>query len=306
MDLTQSLRVACEVARLGGFAAAAKSLGISAPSVSRMIGELEDDLGVRLFARTTRQVSLTEEGQVLVQRSVRILEDIAALRDEVSLKEAMPEGKIRVSSVVAFGTEMLPGVIARFAEAYPAIEVALEISNRRVDLVEEHVDVAVRIGSAEGLEDSGLIARRIFSQTLVFVATPQFVASHPTPAHPADMRHAPLVRFVTGQFGRTHLLRGPGESECEFDLPGQLVVDSPIGARNAVLTGRYAGLVADYLVAGALRDGTLVRLLPKWSTRPQPIFAVCAHRRLMPARVRMFLDFLAEDLSRRDGDGGGG
>lgn len=294
MDLTQNMRVAREVARLGGFAAAARSLNLSPPSVSRLVGELEADLGVRLFSRTTRSLSLTDEGQVFVRRAGEILEDIEALRAELVVKETEPRGTLRVSSVVAFGTELMPVAIARFLERYPAIDVDLSITNRQVDLVEEHIDVAIRIGSAEGLEDSGLIARRIFSQTRIFVATPGFVTVNGAPSTPEDAGAVPMVRFVTGRFGRSHGLIGPDGRQAEFGTPGKLLVDTPIAARNAVRSGRYMGLVADYLVADDLRSGRLVRLMEPWSTRPQPIFAVCAHRTLMPARLRVFLDFMAE------------
>ena len=296
MDLTHNMRVAREVARLGGFAAAARSLNISAPSVSRIISDLEQDLGVRLFLRTTRQLSLTEEGAMFIQRAGQVLEDIDSLRVDLLEKDRAPRGLLRVTSVVAFGNEVLPGVIARFRRRYPEIDVELDVSNRRVDLLEEHVDVAIRIGSAEGLEDTSMVARRVYSQTLIFVASPEALDLHGVPERPDDLAARPLVRFVTGRFGRTHLLVGPGGETATFDLPGQFVVNSPLAARNALLEGEYFGLVADYLVTDALASGRLVRVLEGWSTRPQPIFAVHAGRRLMPARVRVFLDFLAEAM----------
>ena len=296
MGLTQKMRVVREVARLGGFAAAARSLNISAPSVSRIISDLEQDLGVRLFLRTTRQFSLTEEGAMFIERAGQILEDIDSLRVDLREKDAAPRGLLRVSSVVAFGNEVLPSVIAQFRQRYPEIDVELDISNRRVDLLEEHVDVAIRIGSAEGLEDTSMVARKVYSQTLIFVTSPEALDLHGAPVRPADLASRPLVRFVTGRFGRTHLLVGPGGERETFDQAGQFVVNSPLAARNALLAGEYFGLVADYLVTDALANGRLVRVLEGWSTRPQPIFAVHAGRRLMPARVRVFLDFLAEAM----------
>ena len=237
MDLTQNMRVAREVARLGAFAAAARSLNISAPSVSRIVSDLEQDLGVRLFLRTTRQLSLTEEGAMFIQRAGQVLEDIDSLRADLLEKDRAPRGLLRVSSVVAFGNEVLPDIIARFRRSYPEIDVELDVSNRRVDLLEEHVDVAIRIGSAEGLEDTSMVARKVYSQTLIFVASPEALDLHGVPERPDDLAARPLVRFVTGRFGRTHLLVGPeGETET-FDLPGQFVVNSPLAARNALLAG---------------------------------------------------------------------
>lgn len=298
MNLTYAMSVAREVARLGSLAKAARSLRLSPPSVSRLVGELEEELGVRLFNRTTRRLALTVEGELFAKRAGEILDDIETLRAQLLQKEAAPQGTVHLSSVVAFGNELLPAALAAFSEMYPDIDVILDISNRRVDLIEEHVDVAFRIGGAEGLEQSNLIARRVYSQTLLFVATQEFVSRHGHPVSPDEFGKVPMVRFITGQFGQSHLLLGPEDQKVEFRRRGSLVVDSPIAARNAVLTGNYAGLVADYLVTDSIKSGKLVRLAPDWATRPQPIFAVYAHRKLMPSRVRVTLDFLSVYFGR--------
>ncbi len=300
MNLVQNMQAASEVARLGSFSAAARWLNLSAPSVSRLVAELEDDLGVNLFVRTTRHVALTPEGAIFVRKSAAILEDIETLRAELAASETAPKGTVRLTSVVAFGNELLSGALAKFSMKYPDITVKLDISNRRVDLIEENVDVAIRIGGADGLDDSSMIARRLYQQTLIFVATPEFVARHGLPQTLAELETLPLVRFATGTFGRTHRLVGPNNDETAFALPGSFVVNSPIAARNATLAGGHIGLVAEYLVRNSLDEGRLVRVLDDWSTRPQPIYAIYARRDLMPARQRLLLDFLAEAFVDRD------
>lgn len=294
MNLVQNMRAAREVARQGSFASAARSLNISAPSISRLVAELEDELGVNLFVRTTRRVALTPEGEIFVRKSAAILEDIDTLRAELTASETAPKGTVRLASVVGLGNELLPGVLARFSQAYPEISVELDLSNRHVDLIEENVDVAIRMGGADGLDDSSMIARRLYQQTQIFVATPGFVARHGSPETLDALEILPLIRFVTGTFGRTHQLVGPEGEEATFILPGNFVVNSQIAVRNALLAGAHAGLIADYIVRDALDDGRLVRILGDWSTPPQPIYVIYARRDLMPARMRVLLDFLAE------------
>ena len=144
MDLIVAMRVMTEVSRLGSFTAAGRELGFSTASVSRIIAELESDLDVRLINRTTRQLSLTEAGEELVQRSLGVLEELDALRSYVRDRHETPRGRLRVSCVTGFGNECLAPAIPAFLERFPQLQISLDISNRNVDLIEEHYDVAIR------------------------------------------------------------------------------------------------------------------------------------------------------------------
>ncbi|SHI97523.1 transcriptional regulator, LysR family [Shimia gijangensis] len=295
MDKLQAIRVFKSVVETGGFAAAARALNSSPPSVSRLISELESDLGVRLFQRSTRKVGLTEEGEIFLLRGVALLDELDTVSDELRQRQHHPRGRLRISSVVAFGQERIAPVVPGFLAKYPGVEVDLEISNRTVDLVQEHFDLAIRIGGDDGLVSSGLKARKIFSQKLMFVATPGYIEIHGDPADIDDLANHRLVKQISGNWGRVNTLSHAGET-FEFTLPDAFVVNSPNAARNAILSGRVIGLIADYLVEDMLTDGRLVRVLPDYETMPQSIFAVFVHRSYMPAKVRSFIEHLSENL----------
>ena len=300
MDRLQAIRVFREVARQGGFAAAARALNSSPPSVSRIISDLEEELGVRLFMRSTRQIGLTEEGEEFLRRGVPLLEELDTVFGEVRARKEEPRGHLKVSCVLALGQESVAPAVPGFMARYPEITVELDISNRKVDLVQEHYDLAIRIGGADGLEDSALRARRIFQQRLRFVATPGYVAEHGVPESLDDLSRHRVAKQVSGSWGAVNRMVRAGAVET-VRLPDTFVVNSPTAARNAVLNGQAMGLLADYLVARHLASGSLVRVLPEYETEEQPIYAVFVHRTYMPAKVRTFIDYLVDVLNAPEG-----
>ncbi len=295
MDRFQAIRVFREVARCGGFAAAARTLNTSPPSVSRLIGDLEQDLGVRLFNRSTRTVALTEEGEVFLRRGVALFDELEEITEEIRHRQSEPRGLLRISSVVSFGQERIAPTIPAFMNRYPRVRVDLHISNRKVDLIQENIDLAIRIGGPEGLDDSSLKARKIYSQKLIFVATPAYINAHGAPETLEDLSHHHLVNPISGNWGVINEFR-QGSRTVTVALPAGFVVNSPNAARNAVLSGGVMGLLADYLVTDMLADGRLQRLLPEFATFEQPIYAVFVHRSYMPAKVRFFIDHMIAAL----------
>lgn len=298
MDKYQAIRAFREVARQEGFAAAARVLNVSTPTVSRLITDLEGDLGVRLFSRSTRKIGLTEEGEQFLRRGVALFDELEAVTEDFRQRQSVPRGHLRISSVVAFGQERIAPALAGFMEQNPEVTVELDISNRKVDLIEEHFDIAIRIGGADGLEASGLKARKIYSQKLIFVATPEYVAANGVPKDLDEIVTHRVVKQVSGTWGRVNQLWHAGKT-TEFTLPGAFVVNSPNAARNVVVTGRAIGLLADYLTAGLIDEGRLMRLLPGYETVDQPIYAVFVHRNYMPAKVRAFIDYIVKALGER-------
>ncbi|MDQ0563040.1 DNA-binding transcriptional LysR family regulator [Rhizobium mesoamericanum] len=170
MDMVEAMRVAVEVARHGSFTSASRALRISAPSVSRIVAELEADLGARY--RTTRQLNLTDAGREFVQESAGLLEELDQMRGMVHDRNESPRGQLRVSCVTAFGNECLALALPEFMQRFPQLSVSVDIGNRMVDLIGEHYDVALRVGP---LSDSSLIAQRISTQKIIFVASPRSV-----------------------------------------------------------------------------------------------------------------------------------
>lgn len=297
MDRFQAIKIFREVARQNGFAAAGRALNISTPTISRIITELEDDLGVRLFSRSTRHVSLTEEGEDFLRRGVPLIEELEILNQEIRERHNTPRGNLRISSVVAFGQERIAPLLADFGDLHPHLTVELDISNRKVDLVDEHFDLTIRIGGAHGLDASALKARKIFSQKLIFVATPEYVARQGSPTCLDDLANHRLVKQISGNWGVLNEFVCNGEP-IAFRLPEEFVVNSPNAARNVILTGKAMGLIADYLVADLISQGRMVRVLEEFETPEQPIYAVFVHRNYMPAKVRAFIDYLAENLGK--------
>lgn len=295
MDRFQAIRAFREVAARGGFAAAARSLNSSPPSISRLVSELERDLGVRLFTRTTRTVALTEEGEEFLLKGGALIDELAALSAEIRARRQVPTGRLRISSVTAFGQERIAPILPAFMEKCPKVSVELELANRMVDLVQDHVDLAIRVGDPDGLADSSLKARRISSQKLIFAATPGYVARYGAPDDLKALDRHRVVKQVSGTWGREHALLCRGEPRT-YSPPDGLVVNSPNAARNAVLSGGAIGLLGDFLADGPISEGRLVRILPDYESRPQPIYAVFVHRSYMPAKLRAFMDHLTEAL----------
>ena len=304
MDRFQAIVAFREVARQGGFAAAARALNLSPPSVSRLVSELEQDLGVRLFNRSTRQIGLTEEGEDFLRLGVSLGDELDSVTEEIRSRRFEPRGLLRISTVVAFGQERVAPAIPGFMARHPRVQVFLDISNRKVDLVQEHFDLGIRVGGPDGLASSSLKARKIYGQRLIFVATPAYVAEHGRPENLADLAGHRLVKQVSGSWGVTNQLDVAGTRQT-LTLPDHFVVNSPNAARNAVLSGGVIGLLGDYLVDEMLKDGRLVRLLPEAATPEQPIHAVFVHRNYMPAKVRAFIDYLVEILGPPVAEGRG-
>jgi DNA-binding transcriptional LysR family regulator len=293
MDFVNAMRVFGEVARHESFTAAAKELRLSTASVSRIIGELENDLGVRLFNRTTRRVQPTDAGMEFLRSSTGVLEEIELLRSQTRERHNSPRGLLRVSSVIGFGNECLAPAIPGFLERYPGIKISVDISNRMVDLIEEHYDVAIRVGP---LEDSSLIAQKIFEQRIIFVATPVYCERFGVPKTLDELaRHRSISQF-SGEWGRAHQFK-QGKSLVTFKSSEDCVVSSPGAARNAVLTGYGYTLLADYLVIDDIANGRLIQLLEDYKPVAQPIYALMPHRRYVPAKARVFFDYLVEHFS---------
>ena len=296
MRFITAMRVFGEVARLGSFTAAGRELRLSTASVSRIVAELEADLGARLFNRTTRKIGLTDAGGEFLQRSTGILEEIEILRGQTRERHDVPRGTLRVSSLTAFGNESLAPAIPEFLERYPGLRISVDISNRFVDLVEEHYDVAIRVGAPQ---DSSLIAQRITTQRIIFVATPDYCRRHGMPRSIDDIRHHRSIIQISGEWGRVHRFKHGGRT-IEFETPRDFVVSSPVAVRNAVLTGYGYTLAVDFAVANDIAEGRLVRLLPDYVPIEQPVNAIIPHRRYIPAKTRVFVDYLLETFGERN------
>ena len=289
MNRYTALTVFREVAAQHGFAAAARQLGLSAAAVSKNVAELEMHLGVRLFNRTTRRMSLTHEGEQYLAHVQRGLE---ALREgEQLLMQGMaePSGLLRVSAPLTVTLLHLATAIPAFLASHPKLELDLDLNDRRVDIVRDGFDVAVRASSS--LEDSTLVARKLADMPYVVCAAPAYLAQHGTPQGPNDLRSHRLIRFTPSNTGRTWNFHRSHE-QVQVPVVAQYAVNTSLAMREAMLCGYGLSLIPRPYVQADLQAGRLVTVLDDWRTRDVTIYAVYSSRHHLSPKVRVFVDFL--------------
>jgi DNA-binding transcriptional LysR family regulator len=272
----------------GSFSAAARDLGLGQPNVSRYVAALEEHVQTRLLQRSTRKLALTPEGERYYAEVRRILD--AVIESESSLRNAaQPSGLLRVACPTALGhTFVLPHVPA-FLERYPELSLDLQLSDRYVNLVDEGVELAIRIGN---LEDSALRARRIGLFERVCVASDAYLARHDVPREPADLRDHACVVYTLLSSGSIWRFR-----ETQVPVSGRLRVNSPEAVREAVIAGVGIGYGPRWLFEEALRNGHLRVLLSEHAAAPVPIQILHVANRLLARRAIVFMDFIAQAFS---------
>lgn len=291
MDDSSDIAFFVRLARHPTLAAAARELGITAPAVSRRLAALERRLGVRLLHRTTRRQSLTAEGERYLEEGRRILLDIEQLERELTASRETPRGLLRINAGFGFGRRHLGPAVAEFVRRYPEVEVVLQLTDRPLDLAAEAMDIGIRFGLGA---DTGLLARKVASNRRYLCAAPEYLARHPAPAAPRDlMAHACIViRENAGPFNTWQLVSGTAQANVKVD--GKLAVNHGEVAVDWALAGHGILLRSEWDIAPYLRSGELVRVLPEWSGVAADIHAVFLQRHHLSAKIRVFLDFLAE------------
>lgn len=288
------LFIFARVVEAGSFSRAAERLGLPKSTVSRRVALLEERVGERVLLRTTRRLSLTEFGAHLLEHARQVAEEVDAVKALVEHRQAQPSGRLRVSMPGDFVYLLLTDMLAAFSAMHPAVTLELDLSPRRVDILGENYDLAVRMGSLP--DDTLLAARRLAQLSMGLYAAPDYLAEHGEPATPEELlQHRALVLPRAG--GSTvWALSGPG-GRCEILPVGRISANSPellIG-----LAGSAAGIAAvpDYVARERVRRGELRRVLPDWQLPAAVAWAVFPGRRLMPAKTRAFLDMLEAALA---------
>lgn len=293
MDRLHSMEVFRRVAEEGGFSAAGRSLGLSKSVVSKQVQALEQHLGVRLLNRTTRRLSLTEAGQRYFERCVAILDELHDAERAVTELTANPRGKLRINVPVSFGLLHLAPLLPEFLGRYPDLEVDVTLNDRFVDLVDEGFDAAVRIAR---LEDSSLIARRLAPCTGWVCAAPGYLARHGTPRDPEELaRHNCLIYAYARQTGEWRFTDGTGR-ERRVPVHGNLRANNGEVLLEAACQGQGVVLMPDFIAYRAVLDGRLQRILTDYAAMDINVYAVYPYTRHVSAKVRVFVDFLAEKL----------
>ena len=291
VDTAREMQVFQRVVTRGSYAGAARDLGLSPSAISKLIGRLEQRLGVRLINRSTRRLALTHEGELYYQSSRDVLRAIEAAEAEIVLSRTAPRGQLRVHAFPTFAVDHLSTVLPDFLARHPRLSFDFLVTNRAVDLLAENIDLALRVGQ---LTDSTMVARRISALTQVVCASPKYLARHGRPLEPADLRrHACLT-----------LSHFPGANKWTFrrqDVSVEIKVAGPVSADSAHMLLRLAteglGIVrfGDNVVARAIQMGLLEPLLQDWEEPENfPLWAILPSGRQRAPKVRVFLDFLAE------------
>ena len=294
-DLNDMLYFA-EVVDQGGFAAAGRSLGIPKSRLSRRIAELEARLGVRLLQRTTRKLSLTEAGQQFYRHCVAMREQADAAEEAVALVHDEPRGTVRITCPVTLAQTTIGPLLPLFLRAHPAVRIDMQVSNRVVDVVQEGVDVALRVRPT--LDDSGsLVVKNLGPTSALLLASPELLERQGRPKSVEGLVHLSTVAMSAAADGRaTWGLRGPGGRDYELQHQPVYTADDMLTLKYAVLAGTGLGVLPDYLCARELKDGRLVEALPGWAPRTAVVHAVFSSRRGMVPAVRRLLDFLGEHV----------
>jgi len=289
-DTFQEMSVFSRIVSTGSLSSAARELGISPALVSRRLAALENRLGVRLLNRTTRSLHLTDEGASYYDTCNRVLAEIQEADAAVSAGSVEPQGALRVALPASFGHQHLTPLIPEFARRYPKVQLALSLSDRNVNLIEEGFDLAIRIAE---LEDSSLAARRLAPNRRVICASPAYIAQHGAPRTPDELtRHNCLT--VSSDFTMNWEYKDPDGKPGAVRVSGRYSCDNWEVLREWALAGLGVALKSTWDVHRHLADGSLVSLCPDYTFHSDvAIYAIYPHRRFLPAKTRAFIEFLA-------------
>lgn len=294
LDRLLAMTVFVKVVEQGSFARAAERLNMSTSAVSRQIADLEAHLTTRLLNRTTRRISLTESGQAYFERALHLLADLEETEAVVSSSTVNPRGTIRLTCSTSFGVPHLAPAIGAFQTRYPDVRFDISASNRFVDLVEDGLDLAIRIGD---LGNPNLIARRIGSMRLIACASPDYLKRKGTPTHPDDLARHNCFTYEYSPIKNLWTFQDPKMNAIKVPIEGSVHANN--GEMLAAIAAQGVGIALepDFIVHPLLESGALVEILKSFRPAPYNIYAVYASRRHLSAKVRTFVDFLAERFS---------
>jgi DNA-binding transcriptional LysR family regulator len=293
MDRLQAMHLFVRVAELGSFSAVAQQMGLARSAVTRQIAALEQHLGIKLMVRSTRRLMLTSAGAAYLEKCRVILNLVEAAETGVAEERQTPRGMIRISLPLTYGLMRVAPILLDFARRYPEVQLDMDYTDRRVNLIEEAIDLSVRITSRLGATE---IARRIGSSQLQAVASPAYLAEHGMPRHPSELIHHECLSYTT---------TAESKQTWSFDVDGVLTA-YPIRARihsnngealnDAVERGLGIALQPDFIIERSLQSGKVVTILTEFPLPELGIYAMLPSNRQVPYRVRVLMDFLADQL----------
>ena len=290
MDTIDCMRAVMAVAQKGSFTAAGRQLGMSTKLVSKYVAAVEARLESQLFARTTRNVALTDTGAAYVERCAAILDQIDELEAVVKDRQSSLAGPIRITASTGFGSIRLARVLASFMAEHPEVTIDLHLSNSRVAIVEEGFDIAIRIGV---LRDSTLIARRLAPMPMIVCAAPDYLDEVGRPERPADLARMSCLIDTNFADPTTWRFQRAGR-ETVVKVGSRFTANAPMPVSQLAIAGLGVARCVAYVVEDAIADGELERILPEYETTDSGLFALYPPNRHLTARVRALIDFLAD------------
>src|SRR6202012_1034131 len=297
MDQLQSMRVFVRVADLGSFARAASAMDISNAVATRHVADLEGRLGTRLLNRTTRSLSLTESGQVYLERARQILDELEDVEQMVVARNHEPVGTLRIVAPVVFGLHSLAPVVQSYAARYPEVLPDVTLADRQVDLGEEGFDVGILV--ARHMRSASIVTRRLTTGYMTVCATPAYLAQHGTPTRPEDLLKHPCLSRPSEQGGEERVFVGP-DGEVRVRPVNAIAANNTEMLRQFALLGMGVAILPSYLIGRDLASGRLVPLLGDYRLPQIEITIPYPSRLHLPAKVRTFIDHLVEHFSQTD------
>lgn len=297
MDTLTRMRAFIDVVEAEGFSAAARKIGRSKALLSKYVREMEDELGALLLNRTTRQFSLTEAGHTYYKRASELVREIDSLAETVRDSSGDVRGRIKLSAPRTFADAPIGQSVIDFAKAHPDIVLEIHLDDRFVDLVEEGFDMAIRISR---LESSSLIARRLSPFSIRLCASPGAIERYGVPLKPQDLARIPCIIDTNGRWLSNWPFQGANGEMTSVSVSGPIEVNSPIAARAAAVSDLGFAVLPDFIAAPEIAAGRLVSVLDDHIPTGGGIFAVYPHRRYLPAKVRVFVDYLVQWFRQRD------
>ncbi len=294
MDRFVEMQTFCAVVDAGSFVSAADTLGMSKAAASRYVSELERRLGVRLLHRTTRRLSLTEDGERFYARSRELLAGLEEAEAELHSRSGAARGLLRVNAPVTFGIRHLAQLWGAFCELHPQVRLEVTLSDRSVDLVEEGFDMAIRIAA---LPSSTLVCRQLARTRIVLCASPRYLAAHGTPSAPAELARHAVIAYSYWSGGDEWQFEGP-DGRVSVRTKPSMHTNSGDTCRAMALADQGVILQPGFLVADDLAAGTLVELMPAYRSVTLGIYALYPTRKFVPPKVRALVEFLAEHFAR--------
>lgn len=293
MNRFLEMQTFCAVVDAGSFVKAADTLDMSKAAVSRYVSDLEARLGVRLLHRTTRRLSLTEEGAVFNARCRELISGVEEAEAEVSSSSATARGLLRVNVPVTFGILHLAPLWQKFHALYPEVRLNVELSDRVVDVIEEGYDMAIRIAS---LPSSSLISKRLASTRIVLCASPQYLEKHGEPEHPSDLVRHSVIGYSYWQGGDTWTFEGP-EGPVSVKIHPWMTTNNGDTCRDVALAHQGISLQPTFIIGNDLANGGLVEVLPEYRSIELGIYAIYPTRKHVAPKVRALVNFLEEQLA---------